>query len=331
MRGLVKHYIYITRKLPEHHLAPLKNIADVGMWDKEEEPVPREVLLKEAKKADALFTMLSDRIDEEVLKQNPNLKVVANLAVGFDNIDIEAATKRGIAVCNTPDILTDTTADLAFALILMTARRLVEATELVKNGQWKSWSPYFLAGMDVHHKTLGIVGMGAIGEAVAKRALSFDMKVLYHNRNRKPGVEEKLGVAYRTFEELIVESDFVLTLTPLTDETSGMFTKEVFRKMKKSAIFVNVGRGAVVVEDDLVQALKEGEIAGAGLDVFVKEPIDPNHPLIKMKNVVALPHIGSSSVETRTKMIERCCENITAVLQKEKPINVVNKELYEKK
>lgn len=225
-----------------------------------------------------------------------------------------------------PGYFTDTTADLAFSLMLMTARRLPEAVECVKTGQWKSWSPLFMAGGDVHHKTLGIVGMGKIGEAVAKRALGFEMKVLYHNRNRKLEAEKNLGVEYRSFDDLVQESDFVLCLTPLTEETKGMFTLDVFKKMKKTAYFINVGRGAVVVEEDLIEALKTGEIAGAGLDVFAKEPIDADHPLLQFDNVVALPHIGSASVETRMKMMERCYENIKAILEGKDPVNILNEE-----
>lgn len=328
---MAKPYVYITRKLPEHIIEKFQKFAEVSVWDREEEPVPREMLLEEARKANALLTMLSDRIDQEVFGVAENLQVVANLAVGFDNIDVQEATKKGVAVCNTPDILTDTTADLTFSLMLMVARRLPEAVECVKTGEWKSWSPLFMAGSDVHHKTLGIVGMGKIGEAVAKRARGFDMKVLYHNRNRKPEVEKTLGVEYREFMDLVREADFVLTLTPLTEETKGMFTYEVFREMKKTAYFINAGRGAVVVEEDLIKALENGEIAGAGLDVFVEEPIAADHPLLKFTNVVALPHIGSASVETRLAMMERCYENIKAVLDGHEPVNILNPEVLTEK
>lgn len=324
----MKPYVYVTRRLPEDIIQTLEEFADVGMWGSEEEPVSRHILIKEAEKADALLTMLSDKIDTEIFQVGKQLKVVANLAVGFDNIDVEQATKHGVAICNTPDVLTDTTADLAFSLMLMVGRRLVESAELVKNGEWKSWSPLFMAGTDIHHKTLGIVGMGSIGEALAKRATGFGMKILYHNRHRKIETEQKLGVEYRTFDELVTESDYVVCLTPLTETTKGMFRKEVFQKMKKSTFFINVARGAVVVEEDLLQALQEGEIAGAGLDVFQTEPIDPNHPFLQLKNVVALPHIGSASIETRTTMMELCCENIEAVLSNQKPTAVVNEELY---
>lgn len=324
-----KPYVYITRKLPQELVEPIGQFADFRMWEKEEEPVPRDVLLEVAKKADALFTMLSDPVDEELIEAAPRLKVVANLAVGYDNIDVDAATKRGIAVCHTPEILSDTTADLTFSLLLMVARRLPEAVELVKRGEWKSWSPFFMAGADVHHKTIGIVGMGSIGEAVARRARGFDMKILYHNRNRKPAAEKELGAVYCSFDELIQKSDFVVCMTPLTEETKGMFNKEVFKKMKKTAYFINAARGGVVVEKDLVEALENGEIAGCGLDVFEEEPISADHPLLKFKQVVALPHIGSASVETRTNMVRRCIRNIELVLKGKKPLSIVNDEIFE--
>jgi glyoxylate reductase len=313
-----KPYIFITRKLPEETLVSLKEIADVGMWPYEEEAVPREVLLKEAQKAEGLLTMLSDNIDKELFDNAPSLKVVANLAVGYDNIDIEAAKMKNVMVCNTPDVLTDSTADLAFSLILATARRIVESASYVKEGKWNSWGPLLLAGADVHHKTIGIVGMGRIGEAVARRAKGFDMNILYHNRSRKPEAEMNLGAAYRDFYDLLKESDFVVCLAPLTTETKGMFNREAFQAMKRSAIFINAGRGASVDEEALVDALKNGVIAGAGLDVYVKEPIAADHPLLTMKQVVALPHIGSASVETRKKMSELACRNIAKVIDGKK-------------
>jgi glyoxylate reductase len=323
----MKPYIFITRKLPNTAVEMIQSDYEVSMWEHEDIPVPREVLLEEAKKADALLTMLSDAIDEEVLSIGTNLKVIANLAVGFDNIDIDAATKRGIAICNTPDVLTDTTADLAFALLMATARRIVEAAEMVKQDQWKSWSPLLLAGSDIHHKTIGIVGMGKIGSAVAKRATGFDMNILYHNRTRKPEVEKEIGAVYSSFDELVSKSDFIVCLTPLTAETKNLFTGDVFKKMKPSAIFINVGRGPVVDEDALYEALVEKEIAGAGLDVFVKEPISAEHPLLKLSNVVAIPHIGSSSVETRVTMMKLCLDNIEAVFTGKEPLTLVNKAI----
>jgi glyoxylate reductase len=320
----MKPTIFITRKLPEAVIETIQEQYQVKMWNYEDVPVPREMLLNEAKTADALLTMLSDSIDETVLTAGNQLKVVANLAVGFDNIDLDTAAKRGIAVCNTPDVLTDTTADLAFALIMAAARRVVEAAELVKKNEWKSWSPLLLAGHDVHHKTIGIVGMGKIGETVAKRATGFDMEILYHNRTRKPEVEKELGAVYCSFDELVENSDFIVCLTPLTNETRNMFTRAVFKKMKKTAIFINAGRGPVVDEGALYEALLAQDIAGAGLDVFVKEPISAEHPLLSLPNVVALPHIGSSSVETRVTMMKLCIDNIKAVLNGAEPSTLVN-------
>jgi glyoxylate reductase len=320
-----KPYVFITRKLSEHIVSPLKEKYDVNMWEHESTPVPRETLLNEVKKATALITMLSEKIDEELLEAGRDLQVVANLAVGYDNIDVQAATKKGIAICNTPDVLTDTTADLTFALLMATARRIIEAAELVKKGEWKSWSPFLLAGYDIHHKTIGIVGMGSIGEAVAKRAKGFDMNILYHNRSRKPEAEKSLGAKYCSFEDLIQQADFIVCLTPLTPETKKLFNREAFNKMKKSAIFINASRGPVVDEKALYEALVEGEIAAAGLDVFETEPIGADHPLLSLQNVVALPHIGSATKETREAMMQLCVENVDRVLSGKSPKTLVNK------
>jgi glyoxylate reductase len=322
----MKPYVFITRKLPDEVVKPLLQNYEVSMWEHEDIPVPNDILLSEAKKADALLTMLSDSIDEKILTAGKKLKVVANLAVGFDNIDLKVASREGVAVCNTPDVLTDTTADLTFGLLMATARRLMEAAEFVKEGKWKSWSPLLLAGHDIHHKTIGIVGMGKIGETVAKRATGFEMNILYHNRTRKPAVEQELGAVYVSLDELVEKSDFIVCLTPLTSETKNMFTRDMFKKMKQSAIFINAGRGPVVDEQALFDALVAGEIAGAGLDVFEKEPIGADHPLLQLPNVVALPHIGSSSVETRMEMMRLCLANIQAVIEGNEPKTLVNKD-----
>ncbi|MGD6804383.1 2-hydroxyacid dehydrogenase [Rossellomorea aquimaris] len=322
----MKPYIYITRKLPEEVLKPLQDQYEVDMWEDENISVPRDVLLKKAQKASGILSMLSDTIDKELFEQSPNLKVVANLAVGYDNIDLAAANEKGAAVCNTPDVLTDTTADLTFGLMMAAARRLIEADRYVREGKWKSWSPLLMAGMDIHHKTVGIIGMGSIGEAFAKRAKGFDMDILYHNRSRKPEAEETLGAKYADLDELLSQSDFVVCLAPLTPETKGLLQREQFQKMKSSAVFVNAARGPIVNEDALYDALVNGDIAAAGLDVFEKEPINENHPLLSLKNVVALPHIGSSSVETRMEMMELCVSNIRAVLEGDMPKTLVNKE-----
>lgn len=323
MCKLTKPYIFVTRKCSEQQLKPLYEIADVEMWPEEETPCPRELLLKKAERADALLTMLSDDIDKELIEKAKNLKVVANLAVGYDNIDVSFAKSKGVIVCNTPDILTDTTADLTFGLLLATARRMTEAAEYVKQDKWKSWGPLLLAGQDVHHKTIGIVGMGKIGQAVAKRATGFDMNILYHNRRRNIVAEKELRAQYVPFDELLASSDYVVCLTPLTDETRERFNQDAFKKMKKTAIFINASRGAVVNEADLYEALVSGEISGAGLDVFLHEPIAPDHPLIQLKNVVALPHIGSASSETRHAMMKLCAENIANVLTGNDPKTIV--------
>lgn len=320
----MKPSIFITRKLPNEVVEPLRNKYEVKMWDKEDVAVPRSVLLEEAKSANALLTMLSDQIDEELLSQSTQLKIVANMAVGFDNIDIGAATRHGVAITNTPDVLTDTTADLTFALLMATARRVVEAAEFVKKGDWKSWSPLLLAGHDIHHKTIGIVGMGSIGTAVAKRAKGFDMNILYYNRSRKPEAEKVTGATYCSFDELIQRADFVVCLTPLTNETKNLFTSAVFKRMKNNAVFINASRGPVVNETDLYKALVAGEIAAAGLDVFEQEPVPESHPLLALTNVVALPHIGSATVETRMGMMNLCVENIDAVLSGHPPKTLVN-------
>ncbi|KGX86705.1 2-hydroxyacid dehydrogenase [Pontibacillus litoralis] len=314
-----KPYIFITRTLPEEIIAPFRANWDIQMWDSEEKPVDRTILIQETAKADALITMLSDRIDEQLLEQGAQLKVIANLAVGFDNIDVKAAQKKGIIVTNTPDVLTETTADLTFGLLMATARRFIEASDHIRNGNWENWAPLLLAGLDIHHKTIGIVGMGRIGRAVAHRAQGFHMNVLYHNRSRDTEAESALGATYVSFEELLQQSDFVVCLAPFTEETAGMFNAKAFQTMKSSAMFINASRGANVVEEDLYEALVAGDIAGAGLDVFTKEPIANDHPLLTLKQVVALPHIGSASVETRQAMMHLCLENINLVLSGQQP------------
>ncbi|TMU84522.1 D-glycerate dehydrogenase [Bacillus sp. BHET2] len=319
----MKPFIYITRKLPEAVIASLRNDFEVEMWEREDATVPRDILLQKAEKASALLTMLSDKVDRTLLQRSPSLKVIANLAVGYDNIDLEAANEFGVTICNTPDVLTETTADLTFGLLMATARRIVEADRYIKEGKWKSWSPLLLAGSDIHHKTIGIVGMGSIGEAVARRAKGFNMNVLYHNRSRKHDRELELGVQYAGFEELLTQADFVVILAPLNDDTKEMFHEEHFNMMKESSILINAARGPIVNEGALMKALERGDIAGAGLDVFETEPIDPDHPLLQFDQVVATPHIGSSSKDTRHSMMTLCAENIEAVLKGDIPRNRV--------
>lgn len=313
----------MTRKIDEKYLEAYQDQLEIRMWEKEEEAVPRETLFKEIEDVDALFAVLSDTIDEELLSKAPKLKVVANMAVGYDNIDLEACKRHNVTVTNTPDVLSETTADLGFSLMMATARRIVEANEWVKEDKWKSWAPFFFAGTDIYGKTIGIVGMGRIGEAIAKRATGFDMNIQYHNRSRKKDAEERLNAKYVSFDELLETSDFVVTVVPYTKETEALFNKAAFQKMKSSAIFINISRGKVVDEDALLDALKTGEIQAAGLDVFREEPIGADHPLVGMQNTVCLPHIGSASVETRAKMVQLCMDNIQAVVNGKEAITAV--------
>ncbi|HLT55797.1 MAG TPA: D-glycerate dehydrogenase, partial [Bacillota bacterium] len=314
-----KDRIFITRKIPEHLLEPYTDMFDFSMWENEEEPVPKEVLFQEAEQADGLICMVSEKVDKALIEHGKRLKVIANVAVGYDNIDVEEATKRGIIVTNTPNVLTETTADLGFALLMVTARRIIEANKFIAENRWREWGPFLLAGADIHHKTIGIVGMGRIGEAIARRANGFSMSVLYHNRSRRPEAEKYIGAQYVSFEELLERSDFVVSVVPYSKESHEMFDKQAFAKMKKSAIFINISRGGVVDEQALYDALKNKEIAAAGLDVFAKEPIGSDSPFMALDNCVCLPHIGSASVETREKMITLALENVKGTLCGEGP------------
>ncbi|ANZ33849.1 2-hydroxyacid dehydrogenase [Staphylococcus carnosus] len=315
--------VLVTRKIPERFVDQLKAFAEVEMWDEEYVPMPREKFLEELKDADACFITLSEKVNEETLDAAPKLKIIANLAVGYDNIDIPLAEERGVTVTNTPEVLTETTAELGFALMLATARRIVEAEQYIRDGKWKSWGPYLLAGKDVHGSKVGIFGMGDIGKAFARRLKGFEANVMYHNRSRHRIAEKELGVLYVSFDELLENSDFVICTAPLTPETKDKFNRAAFKKMRNDAIFINIGRGATVVEEDLIQALKDGEIAGAGLDVFREEPISTDHPLLKLSNAVVLPHIGSASVVTRDRMIQLSISNVKAVLEGHPPITPV--------
>lgn len=317
----MKKRIYITRRLPEEAVAPLREHYDVHMWEHEGQSVPREVLLEEVSSAHALWTMLSDTIDREVFERATNLEVVSNLAVGYNNIDLNAAKEKGVIVTNTPDVLTETTADLTFGLMMMTARRLGEAERDLRAGEWKSWLPMGYVGMDLYQAKLGIIGMGRIGEAVARRARGFDMDVLYHNRTRRHESESMYGFTYADLDELLTQSDFVVVLAPLTDETRGMLGAEEFAKMKETSIFINVARGEIIDEQALYEALKAKKIWGAGLDVFTKEPVDLDHPLLTLPNVTTLPHIGSASIRTRLAMMALNRDAIVNVLEGKEPKN----------
>ncbi|TAA73622.1 2-hydroxyacid dehydrogenase [Planococcus salinarum] len=307
----MKPIVYITRKLPAEAIKGLEDSYEVRMWQEEEKPVPREVLVEEAGNAAALWTMLSDRIDRELIEKAPNLKIITNLAVGYNNIDLNAARERGIAVTNTPEVLTETTADLAFALMLATARRLVQAEKTVRSGEWQSWTPMGMTGQDVFGATLGIIGMGRIGEAVCKRAQGFDMNVIYHNRTRR-SLED---VEYAEFDDLLAKSDFVMIFTPLTDETRGMIGERELGLMKNTACLINAARGGIVDEEALYEALKSGSIWAAGLDVFEQEPLTLDSKLLELENLTVLPHIGSAGIRTRLEMMKLNREAISACLE----------------
>ncbi|MGG0668887.1 D-glycerate dehydrogenase [Lederbergia citrisecunda] len=320
----MKPTIFITRKLPDELVAPLKEKFTVRMWDSEEVAVTKAVLREEIAQVDALWTMLTDAIDRDMLESATHLKVISNLAVGFNNIDLEAAKEKGIIVTNTPDVLTETTADLAVGLLLATARRFNSAEKDLRQGGWLSWTPMGFTGMDIHGTTVGIIGMGRIGEAVARRAKGFNIRVLYHNRNRKLETEEKYDVEYVELDDLLKQADHVVILVPFTAETKGMIGERELSLMKKTATLISVSRGGIVDEVALYDALKNETIFAAGLDVFETEPIPLRHPLLTLPNVTAVPHIGSASVQTRRTMMKLNVEAITDVLEGREPKNQVN-------
>ncbi len=301
--------------------------AGYEVWVHEGEgPVPHDRLATEVADAEGLVCLLTDPIDRELLSAAPNLRVVANVAVGYENIDVVVASELGVAVTNTPDVLTEATADLTFALLLAAARRIAEADATVRRGEFPAWGlDQPLTGSDVHGKALGIVGMGRIGTAVARRGrLGFGMNVLYHNRTRNEAAERELGAERVEFERLLEESDFVCVHVPLTDETHHLFDRAAFSRMKSTAVLVNVARGPVVDEEALVRALEEGEIAGAGIDVYEHEP-DVHPGLLRLRErVVLTPHLGSATHETRHAMAVLAVDNILAVLRGEPPATPVN-------
>jgi glyoxylate reductase len=322
-----KPKVYVTREIPERGLNKIKKYFDAEVWP-EYAPPPKKVIIEKAKNVEALATLLSDKIDSEVFDAAPKLKIVAQMAVGFDNIDIPEATKRGIYVTNTPEVLTDTTADFAWALLMAVARRVVEADKYVRTGQWKvSWHPAMMQGRDVHHATLGVVGTGRIGYAVAKRAKGFDMKILFYDVIPRPEMEKDLGAKRVDLDTLLKESDFVSLHVPLMKETYHLINAEKLKLMKKTAYLINNARGPVVDEKALYQALKEGRIAGAGLDVFEQEPTPVDNPLLKLDNVVVAPHISSASYETRSQMAEMVADNLIAFFEGKKPPNLVNPDV----
>ncbi|MGE8006554.1 2-hydroxyacid dehydrogenase [Lysinibacillus sp. NPDC093216] len=308
----MKKKLFITRKFPAHIVEPLKEYYDIEQWEEEEIVIPREKLLAAVADCEVLWVTLADQVDEELLLHAPNLKLVTNLAVGYNNIDVKALRKRGIMATNTPGVLTNTTADLVWGLLLATARRIPESERYLREGKWKSWYPMQLVGKDVSGSTIGIIGMGRIGQAVARRAKGFDMKILYNNRRRRHEVEEMYGFQYVSLEDLLKQSDFVVIMTPFNNDTVGLIGAEELALMKDDAVLINASRGGIIDENALYETLTSGKLWAAGLDVFEQEPIALDHPLLTLPNVVALPHIGSASLQTRTAMLMLNVKELTA-------------------
>jgi glyoxylate reductase len=325
-----KPKVFVTRAIPDKGLGLIKDFCDVEVW-LDEMPPSRNELLQHVRGLDGLLSLLTDKIDDEVMDEaGPQLQVISNLAVGFDNIDIQAATARKIPVGNTPDVLTDATADFAFALMMAVARRIPEAARYVQDGKWKTWGPMTLLGVDLNGATLGLVGFGRIGKAMARRATGFDMRVIYYDPSDKnPGPDLK---ALRVdFETLLKECDFISLHTPLTPDTRHLISSEAFSKMKPSAVLVNTARGPIVDMEALYQALKENRIFGAGLDVTDPEPLPLDSPLLTLDNIVIAPHIASASKATREKMSWMAAQNLIAGLKGEPLPNCVNPQVYSQK
>lgn len=322
-----KPKVFVTREMPERGLRIIEERFDAEVW-RDYAPPPKSKIIEKAAKVDAFATLLSDKIDAEVFDAAPNLKIVSQIAVGFDNIDVIEATKRGIYVTNTPGVLTETTADFAWALLMAVARRVVEADRYVRTGKWKvGWHPMMLQGRDLYGATLGIVGLGRIGSAIAKRAKGFDMKVLYYDVIRRPDLEKEYGMQFTDVDALFQNADFVTINVPLTKQTHHLVDEKRLKSMKKTAYLVNNARGPVVDEKALYEALKEGWIAGAALDVFEQEPTSVQNPLLNLNNVVVAPHISSASYETRSKMAEMVAENLVDFFEGKTPPNLVNPEV----
>lgn len=326
----MKPKVFLTRELPPKAMERLSQETDLEM-NKEDRVLTKEEVIEGIKGKDGLLCLLTDQIDDEILSANPDLKIVANYAVGFNNIDVDAATKYGIPVSNTPGVLTETSADMVFALIMSAARRIPEADKFVRTGQWKGWGPLQFLGMDIHGATLGIIGLGRIGKAVAKRATGFDMNIKYWNRTRLSVDEEKqLGVEYLPFINVLEVSDFISLNVAYNKETLHLINTREFEQMKSTAIIINTARGPVIDEKALVIALQTGQIGGAGLDVFENEP-EIEQELLEMNNVVILPHLASATIATRTKMAMIAIDNLLAVLRSEKAPNLVNGQVYQQR
>jgi glyoxylate reductase len=322
-----KPKVFVTRIIPDAGLKMVQDFCEVDLWT-EELPPSRDVMLARVQAIDGLLCLLTDRVDAELLDAaGPQIKVVSNHAVGFDNIAVPDCTARSIPVGNTPGILTDATADFAWALLMAASRRIVEAERYVKAGKWKTWGPSLLLGSDFAGATLGIVGFGRIGQAMTKRASGFDMRVIYYDPVAPPNPE--LNAQSVDLDTLLRESDFVSLHTPLTPETTGLMNRAAFAKMKSEAVLVNTSRGPVVEMDALYDALKHGEIFAAALDVTIPEPLPMDSPLLELDNLIVVPHIASASKATRTNMSILAAENLIAGLQGKRLPNCVNPEVYD--
>lgn len=324
-----RYKIFITRRIPAEGIDLLRRIADVDI-NPVDAPIPRAELLEKAQNYDGIVGLLTDKIDAEFFEAAQKLKGYANYAVGYDNIDVAEATRRKIPVSNTPGVLTNATAECAWALIFAVARRVVEADSIMRSGSWSGWGPLQLIGGDISGKTLGIVGAGRIGTATALMSRGFGMKVLYTSSSgRRNGVlDSELNARLVTFDQLLAESDFISIHTPLTTQTRHLFDAAAFSQMKKTAYIVNTARGPIIKEDDLVAALESGNIAGAGLDVFENEPAMATG-LADLDNVVVLPHIGSATKSSRTDMATLAARNLIAMLKGQKPETCLNPEIFE--
>ena len=324
---MTKPRVFVTRVVAQEALDQIAQVTDMEVWP-EKLPPPYEVLLEKAQDAEGLVTLLSDRIDAVLMDKAPKLKVVSNMAVGYDNISIAEATKRHIVVSNTPEVLTGTTADLAFTLLMTAARCVVEAANYTRKGRWKTWGPKILLGQDIHNATLGIIGLGRIGAEVAKRGRGFNMKVLYYDEIRQSKEEEeRLGVEYiPALTKLLSSADFISVHVPLLPQTHHLIGAAEFALMKPTAVFVNTSRGPVVDQRALYEALKSGQIFAAAIDVTEVEPIPPDDPLLTLDNIIITPHIASASFNTRTNMALLAAENLLAGLRGQVPPVCINPE-----
>jgi glyoxylate reductase len=314
--GQTKPKVFVTRRLPKSAWDELVQHVEVELWDYETPP-PYDVLLDKVRGKDGLICLLTDKIDDHLMEAGNDLKVISQIAVGFDNIDVPAATARGIRLGNTPGVLTDATADFTFALLMAAARRIGEGIDYVHQGRWNTWGLTLLLGQDVYGAKLGLIGFGRIGQAVAKRAQGFDMEILYHDRQRNLDAEKEYGAEYYSLDDLLRDADFVSLHVNLNDETRGFIGSRELGLMKSTAVLINTARGPVVDADALYEALKENEIAYAALDVTNPEPIPANDKLLTLDNIIIVPHIASATITSRTKMCMMAIENLVAGLKNE--------------